>query len=91
LFVLYNSDSKFSNYWSGTVISFSGKNGAYFYKVIEAKKIDWNIFSLGSLNFNIGRLDLHYFRKYEFTDQQYSLELFMENSCQKIHAKSKSR
>ena len=37
----YDPSSK--SFWEGTIIHFSGKNAAKFYKIIQAQKFDWNI------------------------------------------------
>ena len=52
----------------------------YFYKIIQAQKFDWNILKLK--NASLGRIDLHYFRKFKVTDQDDQLENFMEKCCQ---------
>ena len=87
--LFYIPNLKPKNYWTGTVLSFSGQNAAYFYKAIKTKKVDWDRFDQPSIN--LGRFDLYYFRKPKSADQNDLLELFMEESCQKIHAKSKRR
>lgn len=47
---------KNGDYWDGTLLHFSGKNAAHFYKSVREKKIDFQIFSSGILS----RFDLHY-------------------------------
>ena len=42
-------------------------------------------------NASLGRIDIHYFRQSEVTDQEYQIEHFMEKSCQRIRDKSKRR
>ena len=44
-----------------------------------------------SKNASLGRIDLHYFRKSNITDQNEQVEYFMEKCCQRIRAKSKRR
>ena len=83
----YDPSSK--SFWEGTIIHFSGKNAAKFYKIIQAQKLDWNILKLK--NASLGRIDLHYFRESKITDQNQQVENFMEKSCRRIHAKSKRR
>ena len=80
----YNPDS--NSHWIGLIIRFSGENGEYFYSIVQKKLIDWSVFDLSCTN--ISRLDLYYFRKSKSTDQDEPLELFMENSCEKVNAKS---
>ena len=48
-------------YWSGTKLIFSGENGAYFYKLVQQKKVNWKILKLGSLT--LSRFDVYYFEK----------------------------
>jgi len=83
----YNPES--NNYWTGLIVRFSGKNGKYFYSLVQKKLIDWCIFDLSCTN--LGRLDLYSFRKSKPSDQGELLESFMENSCEKINAKSKRK
>ena len=83
----YDPSSK--SFWEGTIIHFSGTNAAQFYKIIQAHKFDWNILKLK--NASLGRIDIHYFRQSEVTDQEYQIEHFMEKSCQRIRDKSKRR
>lgn len=70
------------SYWTGFTVRFSGKNGEYFYSLVQKKSIDWSIFDLTRTN--IGRFDLYYFRESKSADQDEPPELFMKNSCKKI-------
>ena len=83
----YNPES--NSYWTGLIVRFSGENGEYFYSLVQKKLIDWRIFDLSCTN--LGRFDLYYFRKFKSTDQDDLLELFVENSCEKVNAKSKRK
>ena len=83
----YNPES--NSYWTGLIVRFSGKNGKYFYSLVQKKLIDWRIFDLSCTN--LGRLDLYSFRKSKSSDQAERLESFMKNSCEKINAKSKGK
>ena len=83
----YDPASK--SFWEGTTIHFSGNNAAHFYKIVQAQKFDWNILKLK--NASLGRIDVHYFRKFKITDQDDQLENFMEKCCQRIRSKSKRR
>ena len=83
----YNPES--NSHWTGLIVGFSGENGEYFYSLVQKKLIDWSIFDLSCTN--IGRLDLYYFRKSKSTDQDDLLELFIENSYEKVNAKSKRK
>ena len=83
----YNPES--NNYWTGIIVRFSGENGKYFYSLVQKKLIDWCSFDLSCTN--LGRLDLDYFRTSKPTEQDDLLESFMENSCEKVNAKSKRK
>ena len=71
-------------YWNGTVISFSGQNATYFYKLIQQKSIDFSFFPI----IQLGRLDLHYFRKSKLTDN-ISVNDFFESCYRKISQKKR--
>lgn len=76
----YDRSSK--SFWEGSIIHFSGTNAAQFYKIIQAHKFDWNIFKLK--NASLGRVDIHYFRQSEVTDQEYQIEHFIEHFMETI-------
>ena len=88
-FIKSTSNPESNNYWTGLIVRFSGENGEYFYSLVQKKLIDWCIFDLSCTN--LGRFDLYYFRKFKPTDQDDLLESFMENSCEKVNAKSKRK
>ena len=71
-------------YWNGTVISFSGQNATYFYQLIQQKSIDFSFFPI----IQLGRLDLHYFRKSKLTDN-ISVNDFFESCYRKISQKKR--
>jgi hypothetical protein len=71
-------------YWNGTVISFSGQNATYFYQLIQQKSIDFSFFP----TIQLGRLDLHYFRKAKITDN-ISVNDFFESCYRKICQKKR--
>jgi hypothetical protein len=76
--------SRSIEYWNGTVISFSGQNATYFYQLIQQKSIDFSFFPI----IQLGRLDLHYFRKPKLTDNV-SIHDFFESCYQKISQKKR--
>lgn len=84
---VYDPESK--SYWVGTKVDFAGKDALYFYSCIKTHLFDWNIFELK--NTSLGRLDLHYFRQSELTNQEHQIEHFMEKCCRRIDAKSKRK
>ena len=71
-------------YWNGTVISFSGENATYFYKLIQQKSINLSVFP----SIRLGRLDLHYFRKAKPKDD-ISVNDFFESCYRKISQKKR--
>lgn len=71
-------------YWNGIVISFSGQNATYFYQLIQQKSIDFSFFP----PIQLGRLDLHYFRKAKLTDD-ISVNDFFESCYRKISQKKR--
>jgi hypothetical protein len=73
-------------YWNGTVISFSGQNATYFYQLIQQKSIDFSFFP----PIQLGRLDLHYFRKAKLTDD-ISVNDFFESCYRKISQKKRKQ
>ena len=80
-------DPETKSFWVGTKVNFSGDNAAQFYKIIQQHKFNWNLFTRASLS----RFDLCYLRKHSSEQNYQKLERFMQESCQKIHAKSKRR
>jgi len=44
------------SYWVGTQIIFSGKDAAYFYKLIKIEIFDWNLLKFDG--HSLGRIDL---------------------------------
>ena len=50
-------------YWVGTKIIFSGKNAAYFYKLIQTQRFDWGLF-ISSKSISLGNstlINIRYF------------------------------
>lgn len=74
-----------TKYWPGTIISFSGNHGRFFYETIKDKQLNKDSFDLDSTN--IGRIDLYYDRKIKQSDYVQTLDSFLKNSCTKINSK----
>lgn len=85
----YDYDPSIESFWVGTKIIFSGKNAREFYHFLQTNDFDWNIFPLAKTS--LSRFDIHYLRELPITDQDHSLEQFMQQSCQKVKAKSERR
>ena len=74
-------------YWSGTKLIFSGENGAHFYKLVQEKKVDWEIFKLGSLS--LSRFDVYYFEKINDSDER-SVKYFLQDCVKNLEEKRKN-
>jgi hypothetical protein len=71
-------------YWVGTQIIFSGKNAAYFYKLIKLQKLDWSIFRNHQHILTLGRIDLCYSRGNDPKDTLQSFDGFLTNCRSQI-------
>ena len=79
------------SYWVGTQVIFSGKDAAYFYKLIKTEKLDWNILKFNRHSLNLGRIDLYFSR---LNDSGHTTKLFDEflvNSRSKIQNSTNTR
>jgi len=74
-------------YWSGTKLIFSGENGAYFYKLVQQKKVNWKILKLGSLT--LSRFDVYYFEKIYDSDKS-SVKYFLQDCVENLEEKRKN-
>jgi hypothetical protein len=78
-------------YWVGTQIIFSGKNAAYFYKLIQRDNFDWGILNLGGYTLNLGRIDLCFCRTNKSNYSLESLDAFLVGSRHHVDKQKKSR
>ena len=74
-------------YWSGTKLIFSGENGTHFYKLVQEKKVDWEILKLGSLS--LSRFDVYYFEKINDSDES-SVKYFLQDCVKNLEEKRKN-
>jgi hypothetical protein len=74
-------------FWTGTQVNFSGSNGAYFYRFVKRKQIDWDIFDFSCTK--ISRFYIHYFRKGKISDQKTSIDSFLTSCKEKIGKSSR--
>lgn len=89
---IIQSTSKTSGrYWVGTQIVFSGKNAAYFYRLIKSQKFDWSILMIDKYPINLGRIDLCFCRINNLNDTIESLDAFLVSSRDKVKKQKKSR
>ena len=49
-------------YWVGTKIIFSGKDAAYFYKLVKTQRFDWSILKFDGHFLSLRRVDLCFSR-----------------------------
>ena len=69
-------------YWDGIKIDFSGNNATQIYKIIQERKLDWNIFKLSKLS--LSRFDLCYFHEIRLTNQKDQHEKLFKNAILKL-------
>ena len=79
------------SYWVGTQIVFSGKNAAYFYRLIKSQKFDWEILMIDEYTLNLGRIDLCFSRTNHLNDTIDSLDAFLVASRNRVDKQKKSR
>ena len=71
-------------YWVGTQIIFSGKDAAYFYKVIKTEKFDWNLLKFDGHKLSLGRIDLCFSRPNGSSHTTKLFDEFLLNSRSQI-------
>jgi len=74
-------------YWSGTKLIFSSENGAHFYKLVQEKKVDWEILKLESLS--LSQFDFYYFKKINDSDKS-SVKYFLQDCVKNLEEKRKN-
>ena len=84
--ILVNSNNEFQVLfvtnnlrWRGTLVHFSGSNASKLYSLVEAKQIDWTIFSSSV----VSRFDIYYSRKIRRQEQS-SVNEFFEDCHNKL-------
>ena len=71
-------------YWIGTKIIFSGKNAAYFYKLVKTQRFDWNLLKFNQHSLTLGRIDLCFFHSNDLNHTSKSFDGFLVNSQEKF-------
>lgn len=71
-------------YWIGTKIIFSGKNAAYFYKLVKTQRFDWNLLKFNQHSLNLGRIDLCFSHSNDLNHTSKSFDRFLVDSRSKI-------
>ena len=67
-------------YWVGTQIIFSGKNAAYFYKIIQTQRFNWDLLKFDQQTLSLGRIDLCFSLPNELSHTSKSFDNFLVDS-----------
>jgi len=78
-------------YWVGTQIIFSGKDAAYFYKLIKTEKFDWSLLKFDEHSLSLGRIDLCFSRPNGSSHTIKSFDEFLVNSRSQIQNHTNTR
>jgi len=71
-------------YWVGTKIICSGKDAAYFYKLIKTQRFDWRLLKFKGHNLSLGRIDLCFSRPNDWSHRSKSFDAFLVDSRSQI-------
>lgn len=71
-------------YWIGTKIIFSGKNAAYFYKLVKTQRFDWNLLKFNQHSLTLGRIDLCFSHSNDLNQTSKSFDGFLVDCRSKI-------
>jgi hypothetical protein len=71
-------------YWVGTKIIFSGKDAAYFYKLVKTQRFDWDLLKFNQHSLNLGRIDLCFSHPNDLNHTSKSFNGFLVDSRSKI-------
>ena len=72
------------SYWVGTKIIFSGKDAAYFYKLVKTQRFDWDLLKFNQHSLNLGRIDLCFSHPNDLNHTSKSFDGFLVDSRSKI-------
>lgn len=86
-FKVHAFNGKLGNYWTGTIIIFSGSNAKKFYQTIKSNTFEWKYLNLKYLS--LGRFDLNYFNEITGSDLNDRVEFFMQKTCDQNENKGK--
>ena len=78
-------------YWVGTKIIFSGKDAAYFYKLIKTQKFDWDFLKFDEHSLSLGRIDLCFSRPNDRSHTSKSFDAFLVDSRRQIQAHTNTK
>ena len=79
------------SHWVGTQIIFSGKNAAYFYKLIKTQKFNLDLLKFGQRTLSLGRIDLCFSKTNYSTDTKRSFDAFLVDSRSQIQNHTNTR
>ena len=71
-------------YWTGTKITFSGKNANYFYKLIKTHNFDWSLLKFEKRTLSLGRIDLCFSRPNDWSHTSKLFDAFLVDSRSQI-------
>ena len=78
-------------HWVGTQIICSGKDAAYFYKLLKTEKFDWSLLKFDLKNLSLGRVDLCFSRTNGSNDTIKSFDGFLVDSRSHIQNNTTTR
>ena len=79
------------SHWVGTQIIFSGKNAAYFYKLIKTQKFDLSLLKFDQKTISLGRIDLCFSKPTDSNHSSKSFDAFLIDSRSKIQSHTTTR
>ena len=78
-------------YWVGTQVIFSGKNGAYFYKLIKTHRFDWSILKFDGHSLSLSRVDLCFSRSNDLDHTSKLFDSFLVDSRSQVQNHTTTR
>jgi hypothetical protein len=79
------------SYWVGTQIIFSGKDAAYFYKLIKTEEFDWSLLKFDGHSLSLGRIDLYFSRASDLNRTSKLFDEFLLDSRSQIQNNTNTR
>jgi len=78
-------------YWVGTKIIFSGKDAAYFYKLIKTQRFDLDLLKFDEHSLSLGRIDLCFSRRNDLNHTSKLFDAFLVDSRSQIQNHTTTR
>ena len=79
------------SYWIGTRVIWSGKDAAYFYKLLKTDKFDWSLLKFDGHRLSLGRIDLYFSRPNDLNHTSALFDSFLLNSRKKVQSRKKTK